>query len=162
MQRIICFAMTHDFWVSKALTLHSLLLVAEQIRVEMNRQEAHHSHSRLQDAPNAPVVVHRHSYACTHTLTALGRSEAQLDYLSVRVAQLLNEHHDPLQAVDMARQEIRDKHTHEKSLELNRHHLHTLRSTGWTGYQYAHRPQYPPINQRNHNHQEATITKGTE
>ena len=118
--------------------MHSLLLVAEQIRVEMNRQEAHHSHSRLQDALNAPVVVHRHSYACTHTLTALGRSEAQLDYLSVRVAQLLNEHHDPLQAVDMARQEIRDKHTHE------------------------HRPQYPPINQRNHNHQEATITKGAE
>lgn len=161
-QRIICFAMTHDFWVSKALTLRSLLLVAEQIRVEMNRQEARHSHYRLQDAPNVPVVVHRHSYACTHTLTALGRSEAQLDYLSVRVAQLLNEHHDPLQAVDMARQEIRDKHTHEKSLECNRHHLHTLRSTGWTGYQYAHQPQHPLINQRNHNHQEATITKGTE
>ena len=161
-QRIICFAMTHDFWVSKALTLRSLLLVAEQIRVEMNRQEARHSHYRLQDAPNVPVVVHRHSYACTHTLTALGRSEAQLDYLSVRVAQLLNEHHDPLQAVDMARQEIRDKHTHEKSLECNRHHLHTLRSTGWTGYQYAHQPQHPLINQRNHNHQEATIMKGTE
>ena len=161
-QRIICFAMTHDFWTSKALTLRSLLLVAEQIRVEMNRQEARHPHSRLQDALNAPVVVHRHSYACTHTLTAVGRSEAQLDYLSVRVARLLNEHHDPLQAVDMARQEIRDKHTHEKSLEPDRHHLHTLRSTGWTGYQYAHRPQYPPINQRNHNHQEATITKGAE
>lgn len=158
-QRIICFAMTHDFWTSKALTLRSLLLVAEQIRVEMNRQEAHHSHSRLQDALNAPVVVHRHSYACTHTLTALGRSEAQLDYLSVRVAQLLNEHHDPLQAVDMAQREIQDKRVHEKSLERNRHHLHGLRSTGWTGYQHSHRP---PTNQRNHNHQETTITKGAE
>lgn len=158
-QRIICFAMTHDFWVSKALTLRSLLLVAEQIRVEMNRQEVHHSHSRLQDASNAPVVVHRHSYACTHTLTALGRSEAQLDYLSVRVAHLLNEHHDPLQAVDMAQREIQDKRVREKSLERNRHHLHGLRSTGWTGYQRAHRP---PINQRNHNHQETTITKGAE